>query len=215
MKDVVRAELRSLVPAWFVCILLPLPAILFWKAEDGRSLALGCFFIGCTAVAAFSFWRELSLPGAAPTLDKPARIQPAWRVKMLALALALFAAFVAFSASLLSLNDSQDFAAVLVALTALVPSLCVVPYLTLLTRKPFAAVVFALFLVACMKLLAGLVVRLAYGPYSVEEGHTTMPWTDPNLMVWAFWTATAVLSVGLYALGRRKFHSMRRQHCTA
>jgi len=182
-----------------------LPAIVFWQADEGRSLALGCFFLGCTSVVAFSFKRELPTQGSAPTLEETADPRPAWRVKMLALAVALLAAFVAFSALLLSLNNSHDYAALLVALTILVPSLCVVPYLTLLTRKPLAAVVFTLFLVGCMKLLGGAVVRLVYGPYSVEEGYTTMPWTNPNLLVWVFWIATAILSIVLYSLGYRRF----------
>jgi hypothetical protein len=160
---------------------------------------------------AYSFRRELSIDGVVPTLDEPAMPQPPWRIKMLALALALMAAFVLFSTLLLSFNDSHDVAALLVALTTLVPSLCLVPYLTLLTRKPYAAVVFTIFLVGCMKLLGGIVVRVVYGPYSVEEGHTTMPWTDPNLLVWVFWIATAILSVALYSTGYRRFQSMRRR----
>jgi hypothetical protein len=211
MSAMLRAELRSLLPAWFVCLLLPLPATVLWKAEDGRRLALGCFFVGCTAVVAYSFRRELSKDGVAPTLDEPALPQPPWRVKMLALALALLAELVLFSAFLLSFNDSHDVAALLVALTTLVPSLCLVPYLTLLTGKPYAAVVFTVFLVGCMKLLGGIVVRVVYGPYAVEEGHTTMPWTDPNLLVWVFWIATAILSAALYSSGYRRFQSMRRR----
>lgn len=210
MRQMFLAELRSLLSAWFVCLLLPLPAI-FWQAEEGRSLALNCFFVGCTTVVAYSFRRELTAHAITPTPEQPSLPPPAWGMKMLALALVLFAASVAFSALLLSLNDSHDYAALLVALTALVPSLCLVPYLTLLTRKPFAAVVFTIFLVGCMKLLGGLVVRVVYGPYSVEEGHTRMPWTDPNLMVWVFWIATAALSIVLYSLGYRRFQLMRRQ----
>ena len=34
MRGRLRAELRSLLPAWFVCLLLPLPAIVFWQADD-------------------------------------------------------------------------------------------------------------------------------------------------------------------------------------
>jgi hypothetical protein len=96
------------------------------------------------------------------------------------------------------------------AFLILLPSLCLVPYLTLLTRKPFAAVVFTLFLVGCMKLVGGIVIRIVYGPNSDKGGHMTMPFTDPNLLVWVFWVTTAALSVTLYALGYRRFQEMRR-----
>src|SRR6266849_3558358 len=129
MREMLRTELASLLPAWLICLLLPLPALFFWQAEEGRSLALGCFFVGCTTVVAYSFRRELPTQGSAPTLDEPADMRPAWRVKMLALAVALLAVFFAFSALLMFLNDSHDYAAQLVALTTLVPSVCAVPYL--------------------------------------------------------------------------------------
>src|SRR5437899_4574331 len=114
MREMLRTELASLLPAWLICLLLPLPALFFWQADEGRSLALGCFFLGCTSVVAYSFRRELPTQGSAPTLDAPADPRPAWRVKMLALAVALLAAFVAFSALMLSLNNSHDYAALLV-----------------------------------------------------------------------------------------------------
>jgi hypothetical protein len=78
----------------------------------------------------------------------------------------------------------------------------------LLTRKPFAAVVFALALVGCMKLLGGVVVVLAYGWNASQQGHTRMPWTDPNLLVWVFWIATGVYSAALYVLGYRAFQAL-------
>jgi hypothetical protein len=191
-----RGELRALLPAWLACVLLPLPAILFWHSSDGRSLALALLFVGCATVAAYSFGRELA---GAPLS------RPVWRVKVLALAVVLIAASGIFSALLLSLNDPQDVESLLLAFLIPVPSVCLVPYLTLATRKPYAAVVFALFLVGCMKLLGGAVVWVVYGPNSVAEGHTRMPWTNPNLLVWVFWASTAALCGVLYALGRRQY----------
>jgi hypothetical protein len=47
-----------------------------------------------------------------------------------------------FSSVHIALNDRHDFDSVLLALSALIPSCCIVPYLTLITRKPFAAPVF-------------------------------------------------------------------------
>ena len=70
---------------------------------------------------------------------------------------------------------------------------------------------FSVFLVACMKLLAGIVVWFVYGPYAVGQGHTTMPWFRPNLMVAAFWLAAAMLSLTLYWLGYHKFQTIQQQ----
>jgi hypothetical protein len=104
----------------------------------------------------------------------------------------------------LALNDRPDLVFVLLALSALVPSCCVVPYLTLVTRKPFAAVGFAVFLVGGMKLLGCAVVVLIRGWDAGEHGHLTMPWTRPNLLVWLFWLNSGVLSLGCYCSGVRK-----------
>jgi hypothetical protein len=134
--------------------------------------------------------------------------QRRWFTKVGALGLALFASLVAFSAFSLTLNDAHDLDVPLVGLLILVPSLCTVPYLTLLTRKPFAAVVFALALVGCMKLLGGVVVVLTYGWNASQLGHTRMPWTDPNLLVWVFWLLTGVYSATLYVLGYRAFQAL-------
>jgi hypothetical protein len=99
----------------------------------------------------------------------------------------------------LALNDRPDFVFVFLALSALVP------YLTLVTRKPFAAVVFAVFLVGSMKLLGCAVVVLVRGWDADEHGHLTMPWARPNFLVWLFWANTGVLSLGCYCSDVRRF----------
>jgi hypothetical protein len=197
MRHAFGMELRALVPAWFVCLLVPLPAVLFWRTSEGRSAALGCFFVACVGLVAHSF-------GETPNADR-SDLRRLWRAKMLALGLALFAAFVVFSLLGLTVNDAHDLDMPVVAFLILIPSLCTVPYLTLLTRKPFAAGVFALALVGCMKLLGGVVVVLVYGWDASRHGHTQMPWTDPNLLVWVFWSATGVYSGLAYALGYQRF----------
>jgi hypothetical protein len=116
---------------------------------------------------------------------------------------------VAFAGLSLALNDPRDYDVPFVALMSLVPALCTVPYLTLATRKPYAAVVFAVALVAALKLLGCVIVVLTYGWDASERGYTRMPWTDPNLLVWAFWGLTGVYSAVLYALGVQKYQSLR------
>jgi len=203
-------ELRALLPAWVVCLLVPLPAVLFWRSSEGRSAALGCFFVACVGLVAHSFSKEVKRPsGETPTADR-SDSRPRWHAKILALGLALVAAFVVFSVLGLTVNDAHDFDVPVVAFLILIPSLCTVPYLTLLTRKPFVATVFALALVACMKLLGGVVVVLVYGWDASRHGHTQMPWTDPNLLVWVFWAATGLYSALAYALGYQRFLLMNR-----
>ena len=61
---------------------------------------------------------------------------------MRALAIALLLAWVGFSVLWLVLVDPHDWVALFIGLQILLPSLCVVPYLSLITGWPFAAVVF-------------------------------------------------------------------------
>ena len=203
MKDFMSRELQDLVPAWLGCIILPVPVIVFWRSGDGRAVALWLFFIGCTSMVAYAFRHDIKAQ-ASGKLECPERI---WHQRMATVAAALLSAFVVFSLLCLTLNDAHDFVAVFLAFLILIPSFCIVPYLSLVTRKPFAAVVFALSLVGSMKLLGGVVVVLVYGWYAAEHGHTVMPWTHPNLLVWLFWLNTGVLSLSLYHLGARRFQA--------
>jgi hypothetical protein len=127
---------------------------------------------------------------------------------MLFLGLALLLQWVVFSVLCLTFNDAKDFMAPVLALFTLLPSLCIAPYLTLTTRKPFAAVVLTLLLVGCMKLLAGSVTVLVYGWHASEHGQTTLTWTLPNLIVCTLVVATAILSAVFYFLGMRRFYSI-------
>jgi hypothetical protein len=201
MNDSLSHELRYLVPAWLGSVLLPWPALLLWRSADGVALALGLFFVGSASLVAYSFRRDMNATGEGESRH-PRRT---WRERMVAVAVALLAAWAVFSSVHLALNDRQDFVSVLLALSVLVPSCCIVPYLTLATRKPVAAVVFTVFLVGCMKLLGCVVVVLVHGWDASERGHTTMPWTHPNLLVWVFWANTGVLSLVFYCLGATRF----------
>jgi hypothetical protein len=194
-------ELRYLAPVWLGSALLPWPPLLLWRSHDGRALCLGLFLVGSASLVAYSFRRDAN--GTAT--GEPGDPRQIWRKRLGAVAAALLAAWAALSSVHLALNDRHDFVFVFLALSALIPSCCLVPYLTLVTRKPFAAVVFAVFLVGCMKLLGCVVVVLVYGWDASERGHTTMPWAHPNLLVWLFWINTGVLSLVSYWLGASRF----------
>jgi hypothetical protein len=203
MNGSLSDEFRYLFPAWLGSILLPWPALILWRSDDGVTVALWLFFVGCASLVAYSFQRGVTVPGERESGDA----RRSWRNRMVAAAAALLAAWAAFSLVHLGLNDRHDVVSVLLAFSALIPSCCIVPYLTQVTRKPFAAVVFTVFLVACMKLLGCVVVVLVYGWDASERGYTTMPWARPNLLVWLFWVNTGVLSLGLYYLGFRRFRA--------
>ena len=129
---------------------------------------------------------------------------------MVTVGIGLFLCAVIFSMLCLTLNDPRDFVTVFKAVYVSILSICIVPYFTLVTRKPLVAVVFSIFLVFCMKLLGCAVVVLVYGWDASEHGHTTTPWTHPNLLVWLFWSFTTILS-GLFCLfGARKFNALYR-----
>jgi hypothetical protein len=197
MNESLNHELRYLAPAWLGSVLLPWPALLLWRSADGVALALGLFFVGSASLVTYSFRRDATATGEGESGD-PART---WRKRMVVVTVALLGAWAAFSSVHLALNDGHDFVSVLLALSVLIPCCCITPYLTLLLRKPVAAVVFTVFLVGCMKLLGCVVVVLVHGWDASERGYTTMPWTRPNLLVWLFWVNTCVLSLCCFCLG--------------
>lgn len=201
MKDSLSHEFRYLVPAWLGSTLLPCPALLLWRTDDGVGLALCLFFVGSASLVAYSFGRE----ARAATDGGCGHPRRTWRTRMAAVAVALLTSWAAFSWVHLAFSDRNDFVSAWLALSALVPCCCIVPYLTQVTRKPLAAVVFTVFLVGCMKLLGCVVVVLVHGWDASGRGHTTMPWTRPNLLMWLFWINTGVLSLGCYWLGVRRF----------
>jgi hypothetical protein len=198
---------RQLLPAWLCCILLPLvPLTFWWRPDDGRSSPMGLFFIGCASLVAYVFRADL----ISSPVDELERSERLWRGRMTTVGTALFFASSVFSLLWLILIDAHDFVAVFLAFSILIPSWCIVPYLTLLTRKPFAAVLFTLFAVLGAKLLGCVVVVLIYGWHADRHvpPYTDMPWERPNLLVWVFLFNTAVLSAWFYILGERKFQTI-------
>jgi hypothetical protein len=192
MLESLRSELRGALPAWCVCSLIPLPAIAFGRLLGDEPVAHFCFLVCCMTLVASRFRPKV-------ISQQPL---PAWHVKMLAVGAALVSSALVFSLLWLGLADRQDFVTPFVAFQAIVPSFCIVPYVTLLTRKPVAAVILSAFLLGCMKMVAGVVVNLRYG---WNYGHHELPWTDPNLMLSSFWVATAILSALFLFLGAKKY----------
>jgi hypothetical protein len=197
--------LRAFWPAWLGWLALPLPALLLWRSHDGRFVALCCFFVSCTSFTVSAFRQEANALFRPVPSNHWARPVERWRVRLSCVALTLLVQWAVFCAVCLIVNDPHDLVAPALALLTLVPSLCIAPYLVLATHKPFAAVVLTLFVVGCMKMVAGTVTVLAYGWHAGKFGNTTLTWTQPNLIVCTFLAATAIACMGFYIAGQRRF----------
>jgi hypothetical protein len=217
MPVLLRNELREILPAWALCLALPMAEILFWQSDQGRSYGLGSFFLGCTILAALAIHKKIRSPKTLSASGDAPVERPNGRSTMLALSLALFAAFVVFSALSLLVNDSQDCVVPMLALMAIVPAIGMTPYFVLATRKRFAAIVFTIFLVGLGKSVAATAAEYvdpnAPGRFAVNPDgsvYMPMPWSHPNLRVWLFWTYNGVLSLSFFLLAMRRFHAMHR-----
>ena len=213
MNKSLQRELRYLFPVWIICVLLPLPLLLFRHLSAGRSYALMCFSLGCAVLVAYSFRRDIKLPNNLPALDAPK--PQTWRDRILPLGLALCAASAAFSAFSLAVGDARDFVTPMLAFLVLVPALGVVPYMVLFTRKPLAGVIFSMILVGSLKTPIGAMIIHTFFPSHFEQsidadGSLIMPtpWIHPNLLVWFFYTSVATFSFLFYFLGARRFRGI-------
>jgi hypothetical protein len=129
---------------------------------------------------------------------------------MTALGLAVAGAVGVFTAFAWAMIGRPDALVPLFAALAVVPTLCCVPFLAVVTGRPYAAVLFAALLLAAVKLAGCVVAVVVYGWNAQAEGHLALPWERPNLLVWLCLAGTMALSAVLYPLGRRAFltHTM-------
>jgi hypothetical protein len=211
MKESFHRELKYLLLAWAVCVLLPLPLVLFRHLPAGRSYALMCFSLGCAILVAYSFRRDIKLSNSAAGMESKPQT---WRERILPLSLALFAGAAAFSIFSFVVNGPRDFVTPMLAFMVLVPALGIVPYMVLVTRKPLAGVIFSMILVGSLKTPIGAAIVHTFFPSYFEQSVDTdgflimpTPWIHPNLLVWFFYTSVVILSFSFYFLGMRKFHA--------
>src|SRR5262249_54994551 len=123
-----------MLPTWAVVVLLPVPVATFWHEGSGRDFAYAYLFLGCAILAAERFGRSVCQGGAG-------KVQQ-WRAKVSALGLAMAAAVGVFTAFAWAMIGRPDALVPLLAAAAIVPALCCVPYLAVVTGKPYAAVLF-------------------------------------------------------------------------
>jgi hypothetical protein len=208
MNKSLQRELQYLSPPWIVCVLLPVPLIFFRHLPAGRSYALMCHSLGCAILAAYSFRRDIRRSPGSTT-------SPAWRERILPLALALFAMSTVFSILSLAANGSQDFVSPLLAFMVLVPALGIVPCMVLVTRNLLAGVIFSIILVGSLKTPIGAMIvhtffRSHFQQDTDADGSLIMPtpWIHPNLLVWFLYASVTMFSFLFYFLGMRRFRVM-------
>ena len=209
MNQSLRQELQYLFPAWLATVVVPLLMVLFLQSPWARSSALMCFLLGCVITVAYSFRRDVERPNAPADANKVMEPRATWADRMQPLAIALFGAAALFSAIcwLFRQGVEDPLVAPMLATMAVVPALCITPYLTLISQRPWAATVLTVFLVGCMKFAGAIVVVLIYGWDADKQGRLGMPWHQPDLLVWLFWIFNAVVSAAFYVLGMRTFQT--------
>jgi len=162
---------------------------------------MGGFFIACATRVALEF-RNQSCRLETAVESEPL---PLWHRAMQTLGAEVFGAWGVFALLSLSLSNPHSVDVVILAFVLAVTSLCVTPYLMMLTQRVFASVVFTVFASFGTKCLGGVVVVLVYGWDASERGYTTMPFTNPNLLVWMIWLNSAVLCAWCYCQTWRRF----------
>jgi hypothetical protein len=78
----VPGELRDMLPAWAVAVLLPLPVATFWHDGSGRAFAYAYLFLGCAILTAERFGRPPPVGAGSPPAGGAPHL---WRAKMVAL----------------------------------------------------------------------------------------------------------------------------------
>ena len=213
MNKSLQRELRYLLPAWIICVLLAVAYdFYFWAFSKRQVLRSDVSFTPVCAILfrAYSLRRDIRQPNSSAALDN-SRPQT-WRERMWPLGLTLFAASAAFSIFSLVMSDSRDFVTPILAFTVLIPALGIVPYMVLATRNPLAGVIFSMILVGSLKTPIGAMIVHTFFPSHFQQSIDTdgslimpTPWVNPNLLVWWIYTSVASLSLLFYFLGARRF----------
>jgi len=127
---------------------------------------------------------------------------------MSAVSITTLAAAAVFSLFSAGFRVSSGLPIPLLAVLTLTPALGIVPYLTMRTRKPFAAVVLAAFIVGLIKIAGCVVVRIVYGPDALADGYMAGHWQTAKLVISLFWIGTVIVSVVSAVVCRYRFNAL-------
>ena len=178
--------LRTLATTWTAAALLPIPVLLV--SDPARSVEISCVYLGlASAWLATEILRFGGYPESRGT----------WLTKMMAIWVALTANATLFIALGLLVRVRSNIPFPLIAVFAVIPSIGLVPWMTLRLREPFKAIVLSAFILMAAKLAACVVARIVYGPDYIEHGYVAADWRTAKLMISLTWMIATTISLGL------------------
>lgn len=180
-------QLRALTGTWAVAAFLPLPILM--ATDAGSSVDVSCLYLGViNAWLATEFHRAWGPPESAAD----------WRIRMQAVAIAVFVNVVLFVGFGLAANVQTHFPFPLMAALSALPAVGVMPWMLRRVRQhPYAAIVFAGCLIFACKLAGCVVARFVYGPDYIAQGYVAADWRTAKLMITLLWSLSTALSLGL------------------
>jgi hypothetical protein len=182
--------LRPLAMTWVAAACLPIPALLMTNPATNAEVA--CLYLGlASAWLATEILRFGGYPDSRST----------WLAKTMAICIALVANAALFVALGLSVSVRSNLPFPLLAAFAVIPSIGLVPWMTIRIRDPFKAMVLSAFILMACKLAACVVARFAYGPDYIEHGYVAADWRTAKLMISLTWSTITAMSVACLAHG--------------
>ncbi len=182
MKAPLIAVFRRHLLVWGFALLLPMPALL--GATDSGGIALVYLSLGAALLAG-----EIFRPAGV------AESSALGRVKFIALAIYTSANAAIFSV-LGSLTEVRsNIPLPLLATLSTIPSVGLVPWLTIRCGKPYVAIVLVGVAALGIKLAACVAARIVYGPDFIALGYVADDWRTAKLMISIFWGGMSVLSI--------------------
>jgi hypothetical protein len=121
-----------------------------------------------------------------------------WRVRTLAITTAVLVNVALFVGFGLAAGVQTHFPFPLMAALSAIPAIGIMPWmLRKLFQHPYAAIIFAGFLIFACKLAACIVARFVYGPDYIAQGYVAADWRSAKLMITLLWLFSTLLSLGL------------------
>jgi hypothetical protein len=186
--------LRLLAMTWTAAACLPMPALLMTNPATNADVA--CLYLGlASAWLATEVLRFGGYPESGST----------WLAKTAAICVALAANATLFIAlgTMVSVRSNLPFP--LLATFAVIPSIGLVPWMTLRLRDQFKAMVLSAFILMAAKLTACVVARSVYGPDFMEQGYIAADWRTAKLMISLTLSTITAISIASLAHGYWQF----------
>src|SRR3989442_5115778 len=164
MHSLIWTDIKILLPWWAITVVASWLALAGTPANENGDYPLMCLGLGCGLLGAKAFSRPLP-QGERETSP----LGRAWTIQMSAASITGLAAAAAFTLFSAELRVSSGLPIPLLAVLTLTPALGIVPYLTLRTHHPFAAVVLAALVVGLIKIASCVDLRIVYVPDALAD----------------------------------------------